>query len=138
MIFSLDRISEYSELNLAHASSLPILIQSSQFKLGDEFSYQFCDQISQLCGSFQVIPETQTLVLDYNGFCSNATPKLGGIINFFTCYYLIDKKWHIVTSDTYNYFTIDCFNLYAIFLVLILILVSIIKRQLIRKVRSWI
>lgn len=70
MIFSLDPISKDSELNLAHASSLPIMINPSQFKLGDEFSYKFCDQISQLCGSFQVIPETQTLVLDYNGFCS--------------------------------------------------------------------
>nr|UQS76330.1 hypothetical protein [Haslea ostrearia] len=70
MIFSLDPVSEDSELNLAHASSLPIFINSSQFKLGDEFSYQFCDQISQLCGSLQVIPETQTLVLDYNSFCN--------------------------------------------------------------------
>ena len=71
MIFSLDPISEDSELNLAHASSLPIIVNNpSQFKLSDEFSYNFCDQISQLCGRFQVIPETQTLVLDYNGFCS--------------------------------------------------------------------
>lgn len=70
MIFSLDPISEDSELNLAHASSLPIIIEPSQFNLGDEFSYRFCDQISQLCRSFQVIPETQTLVLDYNGFCT--------------------------------------------------------------------
>lgn len=70
MIFSLDRVSEDSELNLANVSSLPILIEASKFELGDEFSYQFCDQISQLCGSFQVIPETQTLVLDYNGFCN--------------------------------------------------------------------
>lgn len=70
MIFSLDPISEDSGLNLAHASSLPIFIEPSSFNLGDDFSYQFCDQISQLCGSFQVIPETQTLVLDYNGFCN--------------------------------------------------------------------
>lgn len=70
MIFSLDPISEDSELNLAHASSLPIIVNPSEFKLSDEFSYNFCDQISQLCGRFQVIPETQTLVLDYNGFCS--------------------------------------------------------------------
>ena len=70
MIFSLDPISEDSELNLDHTSSLPIFIEPSQFKLGDEFSYQFCDQISQLYGSFQVIPETQTLVLDYYGFCN--------------------------------------------------------------------
>ena len=70
MMFYLDPISEDSELNLAHASSLPIIIEPYQFTLGDEFSYRFCDQISQLCGSFQVIPETQTLVLDYNGFCN--------------------------------------------------------------------
>ena len=69
LIFSLDPISEDSELNLAHASSFPIVLEPSQLKLGDEFSYQFCDQISQLCVNFQVIPETQTIVLDYNGFC---------------------------------------------------------------------
>lgn len=72
MVFSLDPVSEDLELNLAHASSLslPIVVQPYQFGLGDEFSYQFCDQISQLCGSFQVIPEIQTLVLDFDGFCS--------------------------------------------------------------------
>ena len=72
MIFSLDPISEDSELNLAHASSLPTVVNpyESKLGLGDEFSYNFCDQISQLCRRFQVIPETQTIVLDYNGFCS--------------------------------------------------------------------
>ena len=80
MIFSLDPISEDSELNLAHASSLPVFVELSKFKLGDEFSYKFCDQISQLCGSFQVIPETQTLVLDYNGFC-NLVSKSDIILN---------------------------------------------------------
>lgn len=70
MIFSLDPISEDSELNLAHASSLPILIEPFQFKLGDEFSYELCNKISQLCGRLEVIPETQSLVLDYNGFCN--------------------------------------------------------------------
>ena len=69
IIFSLGP-SEHSELNLTHVSSLPIFIDPSEFKLGDRFSYQLCDQISQLCGNFQVIPETQTLVLDYNGFCN--------------------------------------------------------------------
>ena len=69
MLFSLNPILEDSELNLVHASSLPIFVQPAQFKLGDEFNYQFCDQISQLCGNFQIIPETQTLVLDFNGFC---------------------------------------------------------------------
>lgn len=59
MMFFLDPISEDSELNLAHASSLPIFIEPSQFTLGNEFSYRFCDQISQLCGKFQFIPETR-------------------------------------------------------------------------------
>ena len=48
MIFSLDPVSEDSKLNLAHTYSLPILIEPGKFKLNDEFSYQFCDQISQL------------------------------------------------------------------------------------------
>lgn len=71
MIFSLNPISEDSELNLAYASSLPVQIiaESAEFNLGDSFSYQFCDHISQICGTFQHIPETKTLVLDYNGFC---------------------------------------------------------------------
>lgn len=70
MIFSLHPMAEDSDFKLAHASSLPILIDPSQIKLGDEFSYQLCNQISQVCGRFEVIPETQTLVLDYNGFCT--------------------------------------------------------------------
>ena len=41
----------------------------NKLELGDEFSYKFCDQISQLCGTFRVMPETKTLVLDYDGFC---------------------------------------------------------------------
>ena len=61
---------EDSELNLTHASSLPICIELSQLKLGDEFSDQLYHQISQLCANFQVRPETQTLVLYYNGFCN--------------------------------------------------------------------
>lgn len=81
MMFSLDLISENSELNLAHASSLPIIAPTA-FKFGDEFSIQFCDKISQLCGSFQMIPESKTLVLDYNGFCNlvyNSDVILSGI-----------------------------------------------------------
>lgn len=80
MVFSLDPVSKNSELNLAYTSSLPIFIELSQFKLGDEFSYQFCDQISQLCGSFQVISETQTVVVDYDGFC-NLVSKTDVIIS---------------------------------------------------------
>ena len=70
MIFSLDPITENSELNLIQAASLPIVIEPIKLQLGDEFTYQFCDQISQLCGTFRVIPETKTLVLDYDGFCN--------------------------------------------------------------------
>ena len=73
IIFSLDPVTENSKLNLTQASSLPMLpivIEPTKLKLGDKFSYQFCDQISQLCGTFQVMPQTQTIVLDYNGFCS--------------------------------------------------------------------
>ena len=69
MIFSLDPVTENSELTLTQASSLPILVKPFKLGLGDEFTYQFCDQISQLCGTFRVMPETKTLVLDYEGFC---------------------------------------------------------------------
>lgn len=69
MIFYLDPISENSGLNLIQADSLPILLEPMNLPLGDEFSYKFCDQISQLCGSFRVMPDTKTFVLDYDGFC---------------------------------------------------------------------
>lgn len=68
MIFSLDPIIKDSELNFKYLSSLPIIIGPSQFQLGDEFTYQFCNQISQICGSFQVVEQTQTLVIDSDGF----------------------------------------------------------------------
>ena len=73
MIFSLDTIKDSSELNLTHASSLPILsvgLEPTKLKLGDEFNYYFCDQISQLCRTVHFMPETKTIVLDYNGFCN--------------------------------------------------------------------
>ena len=69
MIFYLDPVTENSELNLIQAASLPILVEPVNLPLGDEFNFQFCDQISQLCGSFRVMPDTRTLVLDYDGFC---------------------------------------------------------------------
>jgi hypothetical protein len=69
MIFSLDPISENSELNLTQVASLSVLADNVKLELGDEFAYQFCDQISQICGNLRVIPETHTVVLDYNGFC---------------------------------------------------------------------
>lgn len=70
MLFSLDPITENSELNLTQLASLPILVEPIKLQLGDEFTYQFCDEISQFCGTFRTIPETKTLVLDYDGFCS--------------------------------------------------------------------
>jgi uncharacterized membrane protein (UPF0136 family) len=73
MIFSLDPITKNSELNLTQAVSLSVVADTVKLGLGDEFAYQFCDQISQICGTFRVIPETQTFVLDYNGFCQLAS-----------------------------------------------------------------
>ena len=70
MIFSLDRISESSDSKLKKLSStVPLVLESSKLPFGDEFSYQFCNQIAQICGTVHSIPETQTIVLDYNGFC---------------------------------------------------------------------
>jgi hypothetical protein len=73
MIFSLDAITENSELNLTQAASLSIAADTVKLELGDEFAYEFCNQISQICGTFRVIPETQTLVIDYNAFCQLAS-----------------------------------------------------------------
>ena len=69
MIFYLDPITENSKLNLTQAASLTIIGEPINIPLGDDFSYKFCDQISQLCVNFRVIPDTKTLVLDYDGFC---------------------------------------------------------------------
>ena len=55
MRFSREPVLEDSELNLGSASSLLIFIEPAQFKLGDEFSYQFCNQISQFYKGFQVV-----------------------------------------------------------------------------------
>jgi len=69
MIFSLDPISENSDSKLKKLSTLPLVLESSKLPFGDEFTYQFCDQIAKICGTLHSIPETQTLVLDYDGFC---------------------------------------------------------------------
>ena len=76
MLFSLDPISENSNLKLTELSKLPvilstfpIIVESSQLPFGDEFAYRFCDEVSKVCGTFYSIPEAQTLVIDYNGFC---------------------------------------------------------------------
>jgi len=62
---------EGSGFNLAHAFSLSIVIEQSQsISFGEEFFYKICDEISNLYGSFQVIPETQSLILDFDEFCN--------------------------------------------------------------------
>jgi len=73
IIFSLDPIRENSKLNLTQAAPLALIVETVNSELGDEFAYQFCEQISQICGKVRMIPETQTLVLDYNGFCALAS-----------------------------------------------------------------
>jgi hypothetical protein len=70
--FSLNPLSQNLKLNLAQAASL-VVVDTTNFALGDEFTYQFCDQISKVCGTFRAIPDTQTLVFDYNGFCELAS-----------------------------------------------------------------
>ena len=43
MIFSLDSVTENSELNLTQVSSLPIIVELFKLEFGNEFTYQFCD-----------------------------------------------------------------------------------------------
>ena len=76
MLFSLDPVTENSELSeLTQVASLPILadIVNLDLELDGEFTYELCDQISQICKTFRVIPETKTIVLDYEDFCTLAT-----------------------------------------------------------------
>ena len=76
LLFSLDPIAEDSDLRL-YASSLPMAsaemaLKTSDFHInaGDQFGFSLCDQISQVCKTFYIFPETSTLVLDYNGYCN--------------------------------------------------------------------
>ena len=64
MVFSLKSVSQSSVL-----TGPLVVVETAELGLGDEFTYRFCDQISKVCGVFRSIPETQTLVLDYDGFC---------------------------------------------------------------------
>ena len=64
MRFSLESVSQSSLL-----TGPLIAVKTAEIALGDEFTYRFCDQISKVCGVFYSIPETQTIVLNYNGFC---------------------------------------------------------------------
>jgi len=69
MGFSLSPVSEDLKLNLVHASSIAIITQPSPLNFGDQFKYEFCDQISQVCGKFRYEPKADTYIIDYNGFC---------------------------------------------------------------------
>lgn len=80
MIFSLTPISENSEIRLNTLPLFPVIVESSELQLGDRFTYRFCDEISKVCGSFRLIPETGSLVLDYDGFCQ-VVSKSDVIIN---------------------------------------------------------
>lgn len=64
MVFSLNSISQSSVL-----TGPIVVVETAELALGDEFTYRFCNQISKVCGIFRSIPETQTIVLDYDGFC---------------------------------------------------------------------
>jgi hypothetical protein len=64
MVFFLKSVSQSSVL-----TGPLVVVETAGLGLGDEFTYRFCDQISKVCGGFHSIPETQTLVLDYDGFC---------------------------------------------------------------------
>ena len=68
LLFSLDPIVENAELTLAQAVTFPLFVDPVEL-LGDEFTFKFCDQISQVCGSVHFVAETDTLIMDYSGFC---------------------------------------------------------------------
>lgn len=76
LLFYLSRLSKDEESKFKFASScpppyLPVpAILSADYQFSDDFCYHFCNQIAQVCGKLELIPETKSLVLDYNGFCS--------------------------------------------------------------------
>jgi hypothetical protein len=51
---------------------LSVVIETVKVGLSDEFNYQLCHQISQVCGTFVIIPGIETLVFDYKDFCKLA------------------------------------------------------------------
>jgi hypothetical protein len=72
MIFSLDPVTENLEVNLTKTVALAIVTDTAKLGLGDQFSYEICDQILQICGTLSVIPQTKTLVMEYKDFCQLA------------------------------------------------------------------
>jgi hypothetical protein len=73
MVFSLDKIRDDSHLNLnlnlSQAIPLALVEENIRMGLGNEFSYEFCDQISKICGTVRIIPDVDTVIFDYDGFC---------------------------------------------------------------------
>ena len=86
MVFSLKSVSQSSVL-----TGPLVVVETAELGLGDEFTYRFCDQISKVCGVFRSIPETQTLVLDYDGFC-RLVSQSDGIIQTLSCDLEITKQ----------------------------------------------
>jgi hypothetical protein len=101
MVFSLDPIEKSSKLNLTQVVYLPILGDTVKLGLSDEFTYQFCDQISEICGTLRVIDESQTLVLDYDGFCKLVSES-DTIINTVSSNLGITKE--LATKGAQNFF----------------------------------
>ena len=102
VLFSLDSVTELSELSeLTQAASLPIFADTLNLELGDEFTYEFCDQISQVCTTFRNILKTKTVVIDYNEFrtlAMNADMIIDGVSHNLS----ISKKSAI--RQAYNFF----------------------------------
>lgn len=69
IIFYLNPVVEPIKL----ASTLTVLTDFENLGIGDEFAFEFCDQISKVCKTFYRVPTTNTLVLDYQGFCNLIT-----------------------------------------------------------------
>jgi hypothetical protein len=100
MIFSLDPITKNSELNLTKTDFLPVIFDPVSLALGDEFTYQFCDQISKLCGSLNVISKTGAIVIDSNEFCQLIT-KSDIIIQEVSANLLITRESPISRAENF-------------------------------------
>lgn len=68
MILSCSPIAEDSE-NLLQLFYSSLVLTSPGLKLGDEFNFTFCKEITKVCNDFCIIPENGNILLDYEGFC---------------------------------------------------------------------